>query len=85
MFVFSQPIRREKDLTRDLGFCSGAVGMGCRELGLKKKPTNPEMKRAVAGVGQSRGLALKLSTPFHLKSLTHPMGLRFLDAGHPTG
>lgn len=37
--------------------------MGCRELGLKKKPTNPEMKRAVAGVGQSRGLALKLSTP----------------------
>ncbi|CAJ1395239.1 unnamed protein product [Effrenium voratum] len=33
---------------------SGAVGMGCRELGLEKKPTDPEMKRAVAGVGQSR-------------------------------
>mmetsp|Transcript_54446 Transcript_54446/g.121838 ORF Transcript_54446/g.121838 Transcript_54446/m.121838 type:complete len:393 (+) Transcript_54446:91-1269(+) len=33
---------------------SGAVGMGCRELGLKKKPTDPSMKRAVAGVGQSR-------------------------------
>ena len=43
-----------------LAFCSGAVGMGCRELGLEKKPTNPEMKRAVAGVGQSRGWALKL-------------------------
>ncbi|CAE7259035.1 proB [Symbiodinium pilosum] len=33
---------------------SGAVGMGCRELGLKKKPTTPALKRAVAGVGQSR-------------------------------
>ena len=33
---------------------SGAVGMGCRELGLAKKPTDPQMKRAVAGVGQSR-------------------------------
>jgi len=33
---------------------SGAVGMGCRELGLEKKPTDPQMKRAVAGVGQSR-------------------------------
>lgn len=31
--------------------------MGCRELGLEKKPTNPDMKRAVAGVGQSRSLA----------------------------
>ena len=31
--------------------------MGCRELGLEKKPTNPDMKRAVAGVGQSRPLA----------------------------
>ena len=84
MFVFSQPIRREKDLTRDLGFCSGAVGMGYRELGLERKPTNPEMKRAVAGVGQSRGLALKLSTPFHLKSLTHPMCGAEIFAGHPT-
>mmetsp|Transcript_124893 Transcript_124893/g.296357 ORF Transcript_124893/g.296357 Transcript_124893/m.296357 type:complete len:381 (-) Transcript_124893:444-1586(-) len=37
---------------------SGAVGMGCRELGLKKKPTDPEMKRAVAGVGQSRIMRL---------------------------
>lgn len=37
---------------------SGAVGMGCRELGLEKKPTNPEMKRAVAGVGQSRIMRL---------------------------
>mmetsp|Transcript_31377 Transcript_31377/g.74854 ORF Transcript_31377/g.74854 Transcript_31377/m.74854 type:complete len:401 (+) Transcript_31377:49-1251(+) len=33
---------------------SGAVGMGCRELGLKQKPTTPALKRAVAGVGQSR-------------------------------
>ncbi|CAE7351003.1 proB [Symbiodinium natans] len=33
---------------------SGAVGMGCRELGLKKKPTTPALKRAVAGAGQSR-------------------------------
>jgi len=37
---------------------SGAVGMGCRELGLEKKPTNPDMKRAVAGVGQSRIMRL---------------------------
>eukprot|EP00438_Fugacium_kawagutii_P002972 Skav230920 [mRNA] locus=scaffold2578:86362:89846:- [translate_table: standard] len=35
-----------------------AVGMGCRELGLKQKPTKPEMKRAVAGVGQSRIMRL---------------------------
>lgn len=34
--------------------------MGCRELGLEKKPTNPDMKRAVAGVGQSRSLAFFL-------------------------
>jgi len=32
--------------------------MGCRELGLEKKPTNAEMKRAVAGVGQSRVMRL---------------------------
>ena len=34
----------------------GAVGMGCRELGLAAKPTTPAMKRAVAGAGQSRSL-----------------------------
>lgn len=37
---------------------SGAVGMGCRELGLDQKPTEPKMKRAVAGVGQSRILRI---------------------------
>ena len=39
--------------------------MGCRELGLEKKPTNPDMKRAVAGVGQSRSLAFFFTAVGH--------------------
>lgn len=37
--------------------CSGAIGAGCAELGLKKRPTDIAMQQAVAAVGQRKLMA----------------------------